>query len=76
MAKYKWAVRTATLAAPQPDCEPAQLELVLDNLANSNLGWEIMAIVPDPAHGSQVFNRVRVVSRRRIGVLERLGLWP
>ena len=62
---YEWKVLTATLAPAQPEYEPPQLEHVLTVL--ESLGFDVFAIVSDPAApGGSVFNRARVVARRRI----------
>lgn len=61
--KYEWSVETATLATPQP-YEPPQLDEVLNRAERR--GWEVFAVVNDPATNGLECNRLRVVLRRAL----------
>ncbi len=60
--RYQWRVDSATLAPGQPTLEPPKLDKILQRVEDE--GWEIFAVVADPAIRAGDFNRVRVVARR------------
>ena len=59
---YEWKVVRATLAPAQPTYEPPQLADVLAAVERD--GWEVFAILAEPATRADSFNHARVVARR------------